>query len=168
MTNSHHPNIVLIAAVAKNRVIGKNNQLIWHIPEDMAHFKSMTWGHPVLMGRKTWDSLPARFRPLPGRENFVLTRNPECLPQGAQAIDSIEKALNLASTVSKLFVIGGAEIYSALLPYASHLELTEIETSPEGDAFFPEIQQDWACTNMQQFISCNGPFVRYCSYQRKS
>ena len=162
-----NPRITLIAAHAKNRAIGKDNQLLWHIPEDMAHFKSLTWGHSVLMGRKTWESLPERFRPLPGRENFVLTRNAQFLPKGAKTISSVENALKLASTVEKLLIIGGAEIYTAFLPHATSLELTEVDLEPAGDAFFPEIGPNWVCKNTQQLISRNGLVVRFATYQRQ-
>jgi hypothetical protein len=115
------PEIVIIAAVAKNRVIGRDNQLIWNIPEDMAHFKALTAGHTVVMGRKTWESLPPRFRPLPGRRNIVITRQPDYAAPGAELADSLENALKLASApgptsdsmvANTTFIIGGEQIYT--------------------------------------------------------
>ena len=133
------PEIVIIAAVAKNRVIGHDNQLIWNIPEDMAHFKALTQGHTVLMGRKTWESLPPRFRPLPGRRNIVVTRQSDYAAPGAELAFSLESALALASDDATIFVIGGAEIYKQAMEFANRLEITEVDLSPKGDSWFPEI-----------------------------
>jgi len=133
------PEIILIAAVASNGVIGKDNQLLWNIPEDMAHFKALTAGHAVLMGRKTWESLPERFRPLPGRRNIVISRQPDYVATGAELADSLENALRLASTAEVLFIIGGAEIYAQAIGLANRLEITEVDLAPDGDARFPEI-----------------------------
>ena len=136
--------IVIIAAVAKNRVIGRDNQLIWNIPEDMAHFKALTAGHTVIMGRKTWESLPPRFRPLPGRRNIVVTRQTEYAAPGAELAASLESAFNLAEKDETVFVIGGAEIYNQAMPFADRLEITEVDLSPQGDSWFPEIiAVDW-------------------------
>jgi dihydrofolate reductase len=162
--------IILIAAVAANRVIGRDNQLIWNVPEDMAHFKALTAGHAVLMGRKTWESLPPRFRPLPGRQNIVITRQADFSAPGADLAHSLEAGLALAASAEKVFVIGGAEIYTQALPLADTLELTELDLSPEGDAWFPEFNtspsaNSWTCTARQPFTSSAGPtgsFVRYC------
>src|SRR6185369_10604295 len=111
------PEIVVIAAVAKNRVIGRDNQLIWNIPEDMAHFKALTAGHTVIMGRKTWESLPPRFRPLPGRRNIVVSRQADYAAPGGEVAGSLENALALASTADTAFVIGGEQIYALALPF---------------------------------------------------
>ena len=148
--------IVIIAAVARNRVIGRDNQLIWNIPEDMAHFKALTAGHTVLMGRKTWESLPPRFRPLPGRRNIVVTHQPGYDAPGAEVADSLENALKLASTLgpaadsmvaNTVFVIGGAEIYRQAMAFSNRLEITEVDLAPEGDSWFPEIAAvDWEIT----------------------
>jgi len=126
--------IVIIVAVAQNRVIGKDNQLIWNIPEDMAHFKALTAGHTVLMGRKTWESLPPRFRPLPGRRNIVVSRQADYAAPGAELANSLEEGLALAATNETVFIIGGAEIYRQAMPLADRLEITEVELSPEGDS----------------------------------
>ena len=133
------PEIVIVAAVAKNRVIGKDNRLLWNIPEDMAHFKALTAGHTVVMGRKTWESLPPRFRPLPGRRNIVISRQKDYAAPGAEVADSLENALKLALTATTVFVIGGGQIYRQAMPLADRLEITEVDLEPEGDAWFPEI-----------------------------
>ncbi len=129
--------IVLIAAMARDRVIGLNKALPWQLPEDMAHFRNATRGHPVLMGRKTWDSLPPRFRPLPGRRNVVITRNTAWQAEGAEVAHGLAAALARVAGAPRVFVIGGAELYAAALPLAHTLLLTEIEASIAGDAFFP-------------------------------
>lgn len=141
------PEVVIIAAVARNRVIGKDNRLLWNIPEDMAHFKTLTAGHTVVMGRKTWESLPPRFRPLPGRRNIVISRQPRYDAPGAEVADSLENALKLASTATTVFVIGGEQIYTQAMAVADRLEITEVDLEPEGDAWFPEIATvDWEQT----------------------
>ena len=141
------PEIVIIAAVAKNRVIGRDNQLIWNIPEDMAHFKALTAGHTVVMGRKTWQSLPPRFRPLPGRRNIVISRQADYAAPGAEVADSLENALKQASTAAVVFIIGGEQIYTQAMAVADRLEITEVDLESEGDAWFPEIAAvDWEKT----------------------
>ncbi|MBC7995018.1 MAG: dihydrofolate reductase [Rhizobacter sp.] len=127
----------LIAAVARNGVIGKNNTLLWRLPEDMQFLKRTTMGCPVIMGRKTWDSLPARFRPLPGRSNIVVTRSPDWQADGALATTSLQAALSQLANAPKAFVIGGAELYALALPLADELVLTEIDRDYEGDVHFP-------------------------------
>ena len=136
--------VALIAAVARNGVIGHANDLLWKLPEDMAFFRRTTMGNPVIMGRKTWDSLPARFRPLQGRTNIVVTRQSACQAAGALVAHDFEQALELAlESVAanphglRAFVIGGAELYALALPHADVLVLTEIERDYEGDARFP-------------------------------
>jgi dihydrofolate reductase len=126
--------IVLIAAVARNSVIGRDNALPWRLKADLARFRAHTLGHPVLMGRKTWESLG---RPLPGRRNLVLTRQPGYTAQGAEVFASADEALAAVSDAAKIFVIGGAEIYRALLPWADTLLLTEVAAEVTGDAHFP-------------------------------
>ncbi|RZS58133.1 dihydrofolate reductase [Sphaerotilus mobilis] len=141
------PEIVLIAALARNGTIGADNQLLWHLPEDLAHFRRLTTGRPVLMGRKTWDSLPARFRPLPGRHNIVLTRDPHWRAEGATAVTTLDKAWAAASAagpVEQVFVIGGAQLYAATIAQADRLELTVIERDYDGDVRFPALDPaDW-------------------------
>lgn len=129
--------LVLIAAVARNGVIGRGGELPWRLPEDQQHFRRVTMGCPVIMGRKTWESLPARFRPLPGRRNIVVTRNPRWQAEGAQAAGSLDAALALAAGAPTAFVIGGGELYREALSRADELVLTEIERDFDGDARFP-------------------------------
>jgi dihydrofolate reductase len=128
--------IVIIAAVAKNGVIGNHNALPWRLPEDMKHFKALTTGHAVIMGRKTWESLPPKFRPLPNRRNIVLTRNAAYDAPGATVVTALDEAAKLGAG-GTAFIIGGAELYAHSLPYAQRLELTEIDAAFEGDAHFP-------------------------------
>ena len=152
--------VVIIAAVAKNRVIGKDNQLIWNIPEDMAHFKALTAGHTVVMGRKTWESLPPRFRPLPGRRNIVISRQADYAAPGAQLADSLENALKQASTADTVFIIGGEQIYAQAMVLADRLEITEVDLEPEGDAWFPEVSTvNWKKTSNLKSAGCT--FVTY-------
>lgn len=154
--------IILIAAVAKNRVIGKDNQLLWNIPEDMAHFKALTSGKTVIMGRKTWESLPPRFRPLPGRRNIVISRQSTYAAPGAELAESIPAALALAAQDEQTFIIGGAEIYRETISLADRLELTELDLSPDGDAWFPEIPAStWQETHRDPLSAGEGAFVRY-------
>jgi dihydrofolate reductase len=129
--------VSLVAAVARGGVIGRDGTIPWRIPEDMASFRELTTGHAVVMGRRTWDSLPDRFRPLPDRRNVVLTRNPAWRASGAEPARSLEEALALLEQEEWVFVIGGAEVYAAALPLADELLLTEIELDVDGDAFFP-------------------------------
>lgn len=133
--------ITLIAAIAKNNCIGKNGSLPWRIPEDMAHFKDLTMGYPVIMGRKTWESIPEKFRPLPGRHNIVVTRQEAYpLPENVERASSLEEALLMHAT-EDLFVIGGAEIYRASMDRADRLEITHVHQDVDGDTFFPEIPE---------------------------
>nr|WP_316639342.1 dihydrofolate reductase [uncultured Roseateles sp.] len=129
--------IALIAAVARNGAIGRGNDLLFKLPEDQKHFRTTTMGCPVIMGRRTWDSLPARFRPLPGRRNLVITRNAQWRAEGAEAFGSLDAALAAVADVPKVFVIGGGALYALALPRADELHLTEVQAEPEGDTFFP-------------------------------
>ncbi len=134
--------LVLVAALGRQREIGAGNALLWHLPEDLAHFKQLTLGKPVLMGRKTWESLPPRFRPLPGRRNLVLTRGPAI--EGAETVRSLDEAITLCAAAPELCVIGGAEVYALALPRADRLELTEVDAEfPQADSFFPDTGPDW-------------------------
>lgn len=162
------PETVIIAAVAKNRVIGKDNQLIWNIPADMAHFKALTAGHTVIMGRKTWESLPPRFRPLPGRRNIVISRQADYAAPGAELAGSLENALELASTAATAFIIGGEQIYRQAMPLADRLEITEVDLEPEGDAWFPEIAAvDWLETQKNTPYSDSGTGFSFITYRRR-
>jgi len=129
--------ISLIAAVGRNGEIGRGNDLLWRTREDQLHFKNTTMGHPVVMGRKTWDSLPERFRPLPGRRNIVVSRNAAFEANGAEVVPSLDEALALAGDVPQVFVVGGAQLYALALPRADELVLTEVDAAFDADVFFP-------------------------------
>ncbi len=131
------PVVALIAAVSRNHVIGHDNALLWNIPEDMQFFRRTTAGCPVIMGRKTWESLPPRFRPLPGRRNVVVSRQSRFEAPGAEVAASVQAALALVQDAPKVFVIGGAQIYEAALAQADELLLTEIDREYVGDTAFP-------------------------------
>ena len=133
--------LALIAAVARNGVIGLGDGLPWRLPEDLQHLRRATMGCPVIMGRKTWDSLPERFRPLPGRRNIVVTRNPAWRAAGAEQAPSLDAALALAADAARAFVIGGGELYHAALAQAAELVLTEIERDFDGEARFPDFDR---------------------------
>ncbi len=136
-TPSTRPCVVLIAAVARNGVIGHDNQLLWRLPEDARYFRAQTLGCPVIMGRKTWDSLPERFRPLPGRLNIVVTRQRGWTAPGATPAHGLDEALAAAAPAPRLFVIGGADLYAAALARADELLLTELDADFEGATRFP-------------------------------
>lgn len=142
--------IALIAAVAQNDCIGKNGQLPWHIPEDLAHFKLLTTGKVVLMGRKTWESLPEKFRPLPNRLNIVITRQADfALPTGVERYSNIQSAL-AAHTKEDVMIIGGAEMYRETIDLTDTLYITHVHENVEGDAFFPKIDSSiWKKTEVE-------------------
>ena len=120
--------VSLVAAVARGGVIGQGSEIPWRIPEDLAFFRDLTMGHAVVMGRRTWDSVPERFRPLPGRRNIVVTRNPHWRADGAERAASLDDALGLLEDAEQVFVIGGAEIFAAALPLADALDLDLVPT----------------------------------------
>ena len=157
--------IALIYARAANGVIGKDGTMPWHLPEDLAHFKQLTLGCPVIMGRKTWDSLPARFRPLPGRSNTVITRQPDWHENGVQRASSLREALQLHEHHnSTIWVIGGAQIYAQALPLADCVEVTEIGQDFDGDAYAPTLGPEWKEAVREAHTSASGLpfcFVRY-------
>ncbi|PCI30231.1 diacylglycerol kinase [Candidatus Wolfebacteria bacterium] len=139
----NNPKISIIASIGRNRELGRGNDLIWRSKEDMQHFMDTTMGHPVIMGRKTYESIPAKYRPLKGRENIVITRNPEWKPEeeGVQIFNSIEDALKYARSkdTEEVFVAGGGQIYSTSLPFTDRMYLTLIDdTVPDSDTFFPD------------------------------
>jgi len=162
--------LTLIAAVAHGGAIGRGNELLCRLPEDMAHFKALTLGHTVIMGRKTWDSIPAKFRPLPGRRNIVLSRQPGLMQEGAEVFGGLVAALAACAADAEVFVIGGAEIYALALPHADTLELTEIDASFEGaDAFFPAWRaEDFDEVSHQTQQSAQGWPYAFVRYQRRS
>ncbi|MFC6875762.1 dihydrofolate reductase [Flavobacterium myungsuense] len=128
--------VILIAAAAKNNALGKNNDLIWHLPNDFKRFKAITSGHYIIMGRKTFESFP---KPLPNRTHVVITRQKGYQPEGCIIVDSIEKALAISPKNENVFIIGGGEIYTLGLPFAQKIELTRVHNDFEADVFFPEI-----------------------------
>jgi dihydrofolate reductase len=132
------PRVTLIVAMAKNRAIGKDNTLPWHIPEDLKRFKALTMGHPIVMGRKTFDSIG---RPLPGRRNIVISRNRSLAIPGVEVTGSLDEALAACSAEPEVFVIGGEQIYAQALGRADRIEMTEVGQAVDGDAFFPPIDE---------------------------
>ncbi len=134
--------VSIIAAIAENNVIGNNNKLIWHISEDLKRFKKLTTGHPVVMGRKTYESLP--FKPLPKRKNIVISSQKNVKFDGAVIVNSVNAALEECKNEKEIFICGGAEIYKLFLPLADKLYLTRVHKSFEGDTFFPKIDfSEW-------------------------
>ncbi len=154
----------LIFAKARNGVIGKDNTLPWHLPEDMAHFKRTTMGCPVIMGRKTWDSLPPRFRPLPGRVNVVVTRQAGWNETGAQPSSSLQDALSFCEQYEDVWVIGGAQLYALALPFADTAVVTEIDANFDGDAFAPQFGSQWLETARESHTSVNGLDFSFVTY----
>jgi len=160
------PSINLIYARAANGVIGKDNAMPWHLPEDLAHFKRLTQGWPVIMGRKTWDSLPPRFRPLPGRSNVVITRQPGWQAPGALTASSLADALAQCSASAEVWVIGGAQIYAQAEPLARRIEVTEIARDFDGDAFAPLLSQAWQETARQAHVSGTGLHFSFVTFEK--
>lgn len=156
----------LILARAANGVIGHHNTLPWHLPEDMAHFKRTTLGCPVVMGRKTWDSLPPKFRPLPGRLNIVVTRQADWQAEGARVAHSIEQACALCPAEATAWVIGGAEVYAQALALASEAVVTEIEADFEGDAFMPALGPAWQEVAREAHVSSTGLRFSFVTYRQ--
>ena len=156
------PRLCLVAALASNGVIGANGRLPWHLPEDLKHFKSLTMGQPVIMGRRTWESIG---RALPGRRNIVVTRQPGFAAAGAQVAASLEESIALCSGAALAFVIGGAALYAEALPIADALELTEIDAAFDGDTKFPAFERgEWREVRRERHRSADGlrfDFVRY-------
>jgi dihydrofolate reductase len=163
------PTLALIAALDRRRAIGRGGALLWHESEDQKHFRAVTMGSPVIMGRKTWDSLPARFRPLPGRRNIVVTRNADWRAAGADAARSLDEALALIADAPKVFVIGGGALYALALPQADELVLTEIDTVfDDADTFFPAV--DTAAFNevrRDARVAADGTRYAFVSYRRR-
>ncbi len=157
----------MIYARAANGVIGKNNALPWHLPEDMAHFKKITLGWPVIMGRKTWDSLPPKFRPLPGRTNIVITRQSGWQAEGAKVAVSVEDAISLAGNIEQVWVIGGAQIYAQAEPLADRIEVTEIAQDFEGDAYAPVLGTQWAESARENHVSKTGLEFSFITYNKQ-
>ena len=159
--------VSIIAAMDRNRLIGRNNQLPWHLPADLAHFKQVTMGKPIIMGRKTYDSIG---RPLPGRTNIVLTRSADFRAKGVLTAHTLEQALDYVSEEGEVMIIGGSTIYELALPRADRLYLTYVEITCEGDAWFPEFDiERWRVVASEQHRADekNSSDYRFVNYERK-
>jgi dihydrofolate reductase len=156
----------LIFARARNGVIGKDNTLPWHLPEDLAHFKRTTLGQPVIMGRKTWDSLPPKFRPLPGRTNIVVTRQLDWHADGAVVAHSMPDALTHCPQEAEVWVIGGAELYAQAMPFAQRAVITEIDADFEGDAYAPSFDASWRETQRSTHTNDSGLTFHFVTFER--
>lgn len=140
--------IIMIAAAAENNALGKNNELVWHLPNDFKRFKSLTTGHHIIMGRKTFESFP---KPLPDRVHIVISRQENYKPEGCIVVDSIEKAIALCPENDDSYVIGGGEIYNLALPFTDIIELTKVHHSFDADAFFPKINKsEWTLVESEE------------------
>ncbi|MFZ4551601.1 MAG: dihydrofolate reductase [Aquabacterium sp.] len=158
--------IALIAAVARNGAIGKDNALLWHLPEDLKFFKRTTLGCPVIMGRKTYDSIG---RPLPGRRNIVITRQADWTANGIETASSLPAALSLVADADKVFIIGGAQIYEQALPLVQEIVLTEVDADYDGDAFFPDWDRHaFTETSRERHQTDTGLAYAFVTYQRNA
>ena len=158
--------IGLIWAEAKGGVIGDAGSIPWHLPEDLAHFKQITLGGAVIMGRRTWDSLPERFRPLAGRRNIVITRQPQWRAEGASVVHSLTEALAAAADAS-IWIIGGGEIYRQAMPLADRLEVTEVDLAAAGDTVAPAVDAAFTESAVSEWLtSRTGLRYRFVSYER--
>ena len=163
--STKRPRVALIAAVAANGTIGLDNRLPWRLPEDLRRFKALTLGHPVVMGRRTWDSIG---RPLPGRTNIVVTRSTRFAAPGALIAHTLDEALAAAAAADEVFVIGGGDLYRAALPLAHRLLLTEIRRDFAGDAFFPAFDRAaFRETSRQPQPAADGLEYDFVEYQRR-
>ena len=162
--------IAIIAALgAQTRAIGKDNGLLWHIPDDLKRFKELTLGHSVIMGRKTWESLPEKFRPLPGRTNVVVTRQAGYVAEGAVVADSLGAARAAAARApgaDEMFVIGGGELYREALPFADRLYLTLIEDNKAGDTLFPPYEKEFTKIVSEESREWDGLRYRWVTLER--
>lgn len=149
--------IILIAAIAKNRIIGRDNKLPWNIPEDLRLFKETTMGYPMIMGRKTFESL---IRPLPGRRHIVLSRNPDYRPRGGEYAPTLAAALDMCGEAEKVFIIGGSQIFQQALPVATGMILTLLHREAEGDVVFPDfVHEGFIETDLKDFPDSSEPFT---------
>jgi dihydrofolate reductase len=162
----HHLRLYLVAAIAANGIIGAGGKLPWHIPEELKHFKKLTLGHPVIMGRRTWESLKG---PLPGRENIVVTRTPGYEADGAAIASSLEAALAMCAGEPVAFVIGGTQLFQEALPIAAGMVLTEIQRDYEGDTWFPKWDRaQWKESQREAHTAPDGTRFDFVLYERKS
>jgi dihydrofolate reductase len=159
----------LIASVTRNGGIGRGNGLIWHESADQKFFRAVTMGHPVIMGRRTWESLPERFRPLPGRRNVVVTRDPAWRAAGAELAASLDAALALVEGSPKAFVIGGAQLFAQALPHADELVLTEIDADFDADTWFPAWNRaDFELAAAEDHVTAGGVPYRFATWRRRN
>ncbi|CAN5264012.1 dihydrofolate reductase [soil metagenome] len=165
--------LALIWAQAADGVIGIDGRMPWHLPEDLAHFKALTLDHPVIMGRRTWNSIEPRFRPLVQRRNIVVSRDTSFAAEGAEVAHSLDDAIQLAgkhSAGGHAWIIGGAQIYAATIENAKRLEVTEIDATYEGDAFAPPIDDSWRLTTIDPDVGWHrsraGLAYRFVTYER--
>jgi dihydrofolate reductase len=159
----------LVWAQSTSGVIGRGGGIPWRVPEDLARFKRVTMGHTVVMGRRTWDSLPATVRPLPGRRNVVLSRQTDFMADGAEVLDSLEQAIAISETEPETWVIGGAQIYLLALPLATRCEVTEVDIDlprEDDDALAPVLDEAWRGVRGEWQVSRAGPRYRFHSYCR--
>ena len=164
MSHIAGPRVYLVVAVAANGIIGANGQLPWHLPEDLQHFKRLTMGHPVIMGRRTWESLKG---PLPGRENIVVTRTPGYEAPGAAVATSLESALALCAGEPVAFVIGGSRLFAESLPIADGLVVTEIRKDFEGDTWMPEYDRSkWRESQREAHTAADGTRFDFVLYEK--
>ncbi|MEY3201780.1 MAG: hypothetical protein RIR70_1330 [Pseudomonadota bacterium] len=158
------PSVSIIVAVAANGVIGIENRLPWRLPEDLKYFRRRTMGHPIIMGRKTWESLP---HALPGRQNLVVSHNPDFHAEGASCFSSLPSAIQACPDAAEIFVIGGAQLYREALPLADRLYLTEIGQAFEGDAYFPAIDlKQWREISRETATSEDGLEYAFVVFER--
>ena len=158
------PHVKCVVAYSRNRVIGKENALPWHLPADLQHFKRNTMGQPIIMGRKTWDSLG---RPLPGRRNIVISRDPQKTVVGAEVFCSLDQALQACHNEAVVCIIGGAQIFNEALPLIEELIATEVHADIEGDVFFPELDgQQWQEISRHPQAVENGYAYDFVTYRR--
>lgn len=157
--------ISIVVAMARNFAIGINNTLPWHLSEDLKHFKAVTTGKPIIMGRKTWESLG---RPLPDRRNILISRNEDYQAEGAEVFSSLQAALAACKDEAEVCIIGGANLYTQALPLVTNLIITEIDLDVEADAFFPKFDiTDWEIKEQESHVSEKGIHYRFVSYQRQ-
>lgn len=152
-------NVILIAVMATNRVIGHDNTIPWHIPEELRFFKQTTMGYPVIMGRLTFESLKG---PLPGRQNIVISRNPEYRREGTDNVESLEQALKIAQDAEKVFILGGSQIFQEALLLADNIILSVLDREVKGDVYFPEFSdEDFQQTGHERHEEGSEPFTVY-------
>jgi dihydrofolate reductase len=165
MSQGSGPRVYLVAAVAANGIIGAGGKLPWHIPEELKHFKKLTMGHPVIMGRRTWESLKG---PLPGRENIVVTRTAGYQAEGAAVASSLDAALAMCAGEPVAFVIGGTQLFAESLPIAAGMVLTEIKRDYDGDTWFPKWDRaQWKETQREAHTAQDGTRFDFVLYEKK-